>query len=577
VLVFLLCFFIFLSPALGLDSLTNQLLASPDSPNAVNLARQRRQLFLSKIETDPNYILDNLIPHSDFQKIPPSLYSYLESEITLSGQISLIAYDDFQNQKSGLVYQLKTDDKKTYQLYFVTPPRSLTTGSDVWLHGVALDDKVVLQSDNSGIRFPLRVERLAAVPPNVGEQKTIVLLIKVNGQAGWGNVNRQEVSQIISGRSDSVDSFYRENSYYSANPPRGVYFTPTVSDWLTVDPPANPDDTCIFYRWAKNSVNPLAARQGINLDNYSKIVYLFDLRQCNGAWAYLNAPDSYISSAHLPGATVFIHEIGHNFGAAHANTYDCYPKSIDRPASCRSAEYGELYDVMGWSSGGRHFNAPHKKEVGWIPDSRTTYVTFPGTYTVFASEQYTSEPQIIIVTKSPSVPSYYVGYRKAFGFDADLPSSLFRGVQIHTRIKNSFGYEELQTQLLDTNPEPRYGDWNSKNFEDHTLSDGQTFTDDLNGISIKQISHNADSATVEVSFATCPGLCPSGRSRLRGDANCDGIVDMIDFSVWLREYIAFINLPITAPQPTWTADFDCDQAITMIDFSLWLSEYQSSR
>jgi len=69
------------------------------------------------------------------------------------------------------------------------------------------------------------------------------------------------------------------------------------------------------------------------------------------------------------------------------------------------------------------------------------------------------------------------------------------------------------------------------------------------------------------------GVKPTYRGKAHGDANCDGFVDVTDFSQWYKEY--FDGGKGTIIKTTWEADFTgddggkCDQKVSVIDYSLW--------
>ena len=73
-------------------------------------------------------------------------------------------------------------------------------------------------------------------------------------------------------------------------------------------------------------------------------------------------------------ADVYAHELGHNLGMNHARLDADYDGVIDD-------EYGDWSDVMGGPTGfWKHFNAPHKAQMGWLPEDRIQTVTEEGIY-----------------------------------------------------------------------------------------------------------------------------------------------------------------------------------------------------
>lgn len=72
----------------------------------------------------------------------------------------------------------------------------------------------------------------------------------------------------------------------------------------------------------------------------------------------------------------------------------------------------------------------------------------------------------------------------------------------------------------------------------------------------------SDSSTrikVAVSAITVSPGCPL--TKPKGDANCNGIVDIKDFEIWRREFTGLIN--------TGSADFNSDQKVTTADYGIW--------
>jgi len=79
----------------------------------------------------------------------------------------------------------------------------------------------------------------------------------------------------------------------------------------------------------------------------------------------------------------------------------------------------------------------------------------------------------------------------------------------------------------------------------------------------------------------CMGRCPAGTARagmvkILGDANCDGIIDQIDYAAWLGDYVSWFNTPVAAPGGgNWVSDFNCDGVPDLIDYQIWLTEFVS--
>jgi hypothetical protein len=66
---------------------------------------------------------------------------------------------------------------------------------------------------------------------------------------------------------------------------------------------------------------------------------------------------------------------------------------------------------------------------------------------------------------------------------------------------------------------------------------------------------------------------PTFKGKSKGDANCDGSIDVTDYAVWRRE---FVDLSAGVPEVStnWDADFTgsdgkCDGVVNVFDYSLW--------
>lgn len=58
-----------------------------------------------------------------------------------------------------------------------------------------------------------------------------------------------------------------------------------------------------------------------------------------------------------------------------------------------------------------------------------------------------------------------------------------------------------------------------------------------------------------------PGACPVCELGARGDADCNEIINVIDFTIWKEER--------TGRASTKSADFDCNGIVNLIDYMIW--------
>ena len=205
-----------------------------------------------------------------------------------------------------------------------------------------------------------------------------------------------------------------------------------------------------------------AAAQGYNVGSYAHKVYI-----CSGAggWAGLAAVGGNWSMDYYTDGGTICHELGHNLGFYHASAQWNNTSGWD--------EYGDSSDFMGGSYDWRHNNGPHKVQMGW---EKAQTLSSAGTYQISRLEDVPSTvpyPQVLTVPASspPNGWPYYFSYKQPVGFDVNAGYNT--GLNIH-----------------------RWAGGNTAAIA--VLADGQVFTDSAAGLTVKQLSHNATSVTVQM-------------------------------------------------------------------------------
>jgi hypothetical protein len=100
----------------------------------------------------------------------------------------------------------------------------------------------------------------------------------------------------------------------------------------------------------------------------------------------------------------------------------------------------------------------------------------------------------------------------------------------------------------------------------------RTYQNEMSGIdaSGKSISYKLtmnDPKDLVVGGAVACG-CKDSASKAKGDANCDGQINSIDFEIWRNEMFDQGGLNGTT-KSTWQSDFNCDQKVSGVDFEIW--------
>lgn len=238
---------------------------------------------------------------------------------------------------------------------------------------------------------------------------------------------------------------------------------------------------------------------GYHPSQYDHTYYIFPIGTCNDpsgnptGWAILSGKRAWSYGSCQD--QIFAHELGHNLGMHHAINVAGGYESTDPMGNTLPGANNDL----------RHPNAPHKFGLGWLPAERTQTITSGGTYTVdrLGEDNVTYQALIIPQSCQPNpqeTGDYYVSYRTAYGFDANIMVSQFTD---HLDRANIHCYRDVQPSVKPT-------------YFHAALGDGETFFDATNGVMVTQLSHDTYSSTVSIDLG-----CDA-------DADNDGTCDLND-------------------------------------------------
>jgi hypothetical protein len=288
----------------------------------------------------------------------------------------------------------------------------------------------------------------------------------------------------------------------------------------TYNIPYSSTGPCDTTAWMQ-AADSAASSSGFTDTNYESIIYVFPTNQ-NCPWQGQASLGGQPGRIRVNGDEWFelgivAHEMGHNLGLYHANSYTCRDGSPTGPIVsisnfCTSNEYGDPSDVMGGASQS-HFGNYHKGRSynqSWYSPSNTQTIdpiaSPSGTYIIAPIETQTSGVQALRIprgTDSSGQPLYYyLEFRQPIGFDSTLQSTFTNGVIV--RLANNYNIGN-RPYLIDTTPGSFY------NFYDSPLAVGQTFTDPFIGMSLTTDSISPSGASVSIQFSpvSCNRANPS--------------------------------------------------------------------
>jgi hypothetical protein len=393
---------------------------------------------------------------------------------SVEGVVTVYVADDFERgARTEVVLRDRTG--RSWRLDLARAGRTrLATGDRVRAAGFVEGDRLEVADGAS-------LEVLATAAPAVAGARSVVAIVLGFRDDAVSCTNAAIADTLWDGER-SVDGLYREAS-------AGLLSFPGDTDGN-----GQPDvfrfalDTdvrtsCSPDAWAAAG-DAAATASGVDLSSYRHRLYVLPA-DAGCTWAGLASVGcqgtcrAWVKTCWLP--DVFAHELGHNLGMNHAST------DVDNNGNV-DCEYCDLSDPMGLGGmGWRHFNGPHKRQMGWLGEDGAASVGDGGTIVLSSLEQDPAQapfPQVYEVAV-PGDDPYFLSYRRSAGYDDDLDSVYVGRTTIH-RQSGSTG----KTRLI------------------ARLDDGESFEDDEAGVTITQVSHASASVTVLVSTG-CEPLPPA--------------------------------------------------------------------
>lgn len=355
------------------------------------------------------------------------------------GRLDSSVIESLDTTQSETRYLLTTDQLTSVPLGYTTLPQGINLGAFVELDG-EWEELPILGL----VVRPTRIQQLS--PPLAADGNTVLgsrsaVVIKVNFNNATVYCSESYLSDLMWNGTLNVRAFYETTTYNLLTFPNDVDSNSSPDVYtVSISYPISP---CVQSTWM-SAANTALTNLGVNLNQYQHRIYVLPeeaATSCGFAGqAVIGCSSScWMISTYCTLQDVIIHELGHNLGMNHAGIDANNDGLVD---SSNYGPYGDFSCPMGISGvGWRHFNAPHKKEMGWIPPERIAAVTSSADYYLASDDidptsiSPTPPAQTQILTYSvpdQSGQTYYFSFRRSdSSYSQDLGATYTGKTNVH--------------------------------------------------------------------------------------------------------------------------------------------------
>jgi len=523
--------------------------------HGVELAQHRRAALLELIATDPREALASSVPFSVRQELPAGITAQLEQRVSGKGDFLVLATVPQENAPGDrpAILRRALIGQERFTAHVFGERKDQRTTTDISLHGVAIDGQLalsespirllepgeslvsgaknaelicsvsglgprtvpaegpVMAASGNQVHWLCKGGHLEALEHKVraaeggtvqgsvvanayqttGTRKILVIMVDFSDFPG-GAVSQATAQANL----NDVTAFIRSNAYNQINfTAKDV--TPLLRMPRTGGYYANNDDAYQLMLDARNA----ASSAGFNSSNYDFDVVAFaSIGFPWGGLGFVGAKGSWVQGNFHRGVTT--HELGHNFGNWHANSW---VSSTVVGIDGTHTEYGNPFDVLG-NAGNyprNHHSANFKFLNGWLPNAYIHTVTANGTYRIHAQDfggdldparKYAIRIPVSIYADGETM-DYWLDFRQGYtGNSATANGAVLKW-------GNDFGTSRA-SRLLDTRPDTL------GNMEDAPLLVGRTFTDPARSLSITTLAKGGSGADtyldIQIGFGSTP-------------------------------------------------------------------------
>ncbi len=495
----------------------------------------------------------------------------LGTPVTLTGVLEVTHFDDFDNTaESYFHYELKQDNGARVTLE-LAGNLAWPSGTRVQVSGYrAANTLWVSQPEDQSL---VHLDPLP-LPESVGEQETLVLLVKFT-DSGPAVFDLATAEQLVF--ASTTAAFFEEQSAGR------VSFDGEVRGWYTLPRPGLVNGSCVRPTLGHDGLAPgeldnILLEDGIDFSRYDRVVILVQHPCFLGGWSsigknniligentyrfslsavgnladytdqYSEMPFSWTNFDHI-----LSHELGHGLGLVHASGWNCGNQTLY--GNCEVIEYGNPFDTMGTGAFATHFNAFSKTYLNWLTGNEVLNITQSGRYVLKTLEGSSgSRAAKISFPNSSGVtpPPFYLEYRRGVGFDSKLDDSGFEpnqhGLFINRVIQPFLSIPN--PRLLDLTPNTS----NSWSFDSRqvTLNVGATpFVDEGLGLTIGPVISSGEGGII-FDVTLNPGTCTSALPTMQVNSSSEVAVTGVGAVILTVTNQDSVN----CADSTFTLDFD---------------------
>jgi len=439
-----------------------------------------------------------------------------KNESTLSGTMHIILGDSITG-KSFVEYHLYTDSGEYVQIYPTAPVPMSYSGKEVKVTGIIiqLEDRMAL---NATSITPIDAPSASYSPVVSGIRKIAMLLLKYSDSAAYTPNDPTYYQNLMNPITNSVNAFYREESYGLLGVQADVY------GWYTLPNPRSyyvygTLTTCgVYFNRIRND-GALVADPYVYFPQYDDVSFVMnDYLDCC-AWGGIatitaDGQSKIYGTTYEPpwGQTVgtYAHEIGHSIGCPHTGwvygTYDSIWDVESGGTGFNGVLRGSYYSVAAgqtknlYSYNPCHHIAYHKIKLGWLDTWYSEVSSGTQTLTVNALAGTRINPMAVkirIPGQDPTKRYFTVESRTRINYDQWLPAE---GVIIHfvdeDRVCTSVSgtSESVPAYPIDSTP-------GTSTLNDAQWGVGATYNNATYGLSISILSKTGNSFQVTITYA----------------------------------------------------------------------------